>query len=209
MNSATVNPTTSAARPDVRDDAAYLCAGESVGDAAQAARVQDFGVTSSGTGAGRVVILLTGMSGTGKSTVLRELARRGHRVVDTDSPGWIVERQTSDGPEPVWNLDRIDALLDEHRSGWLFLAGCVANQGEAYDRLDGVVLLSAPVDVLLARVAVRTVGFGSTAPDRAKIVEDVNAFEPLLRVGADHEIVTTVPVATVVAAVERLAAAVR
>jgi dephospho-CoA kinase len=28
------------------------------------------------------VVLVTGMSGTGKSTVLDELARRGHRVVD-------------------------------------------------------------------------------------------------------------------------------
>ena len=30
-------------------------------------------------------MLITGMSGTGKSTVLRELGERGHRVVDTDS----------------------------------------------------------------------------------------------------------------------------
>jgi dephospho-CoA kinase len=29
-------------------------------------------------------ILVTGMSGTGKSTALAALARRGHRVVDTD-----------------------------------------------------------------------------------------------------------------------------
>jgi dephospho-CoA kinase len=33
-------------------------------------------------------ILVTGMSGTGKSSVLAELGRRGYRVVDTDDPGW-------------------------------------------------------------------------------------------------------------------------
>ena len=33
-------------------------------------------------------VLITGMSGTGKSTVLRELGKRGHRVVDTDSDDW-------------------------------------------------------------------------------------------------------------------------
>jgi len=32
-------------------------------------------------------VLVTGMSGTGKSTVLGELRRRGHRVVDTDYDG--------------------------------------------------------------------------------------------------------------------------
>ena len=33
-------------------------------------------------------VLVTGMSGTGKSTALAELGRRGFRVVDTDEPGW-------------------------------------------------------------------------------------------------------------------------
>ena len=36
------------------------------------------------------VVLVTGMSGTGKSAALAELARRGHRVVDTDYDGWTV-----------------------------------------------------------------------------------------------------------------------
>ena len=36
-------------------------------------------------------ILVTGMSGTGKSSALAELARRGFRTVDTDEPGWTVE----------------------------------------------------------------------------------------------------------------------
>jgi predicted ATPase len=33
-------------------------------------------------------VLITGMSGTGKSTVLAELAQRGFRAVDPDEPGW-------------------------------------------------------------------------------------------------------------------------
>jgi predicted ATPase len=33
-------------------------------------------------------VLVTGMSGTGKSSALAELGRRGYRVVNTDDPGW-------------------------------------------------------------------------------------------------------------------------
>jgi hypothetical protein len=38
--------------------------------------------------AGMKRVLLTGMSGTGKSTVIRELARLGHKAIDLDEPGW-------------------------------------------------------------------------------------------------------------------------
>ena len=150
-------------------------------------------------------MLVTGMSGTGKSTVLAELRRRGHHVVDTDDPGWIVEAQTAGGLEPVWDLDQVKALIDGHRTGWLFISGCVANQGEVYDRLDAVVLLSAPVDVILDRVADRANPFGFTIEDRTKIANDLAAFEPRLRKGADREIVTTAPVSEVVAALEQVA----
>lgn len=147
------------------------------------------------------------MSGTGKSTALAELGRRGHRVVDTDDPGWIVHAEAPEGPEPVWDLDRIVALLDEHRAGWLFIAGCVANQGVLYDRFDAIVLLSAPVDVVLARVIDRANPFGSQPEERAKIASDLAAFESLLRAGADREIATTAPVVEVVSALEETAAA--
>lgn len=33
-------------------------------------------------------VLLTGMSGTGKSTVIRELAARGYKAIDADDDGW-------------------------------------------------------------------------------------------------------------------------
>jgi predicted ATPase len=45
-------------------------------------------------------VLVTGMAGTGKSSALAELGRRGYRVVDTDDPGWCkwVESSDEDGP---------------------------------------------------------------------------------------------------------------
>jgi dephospho-CoA kinase len=151
-------------------------------------------------------VLVTGMSGTGKSAVLGELARRGHRVLDTDDPGWIVPVESPDGPEPVWDLDRVTALLDGHRSGWLFVAGCVANQGQVHDRFDAVVLLSAPLDVVLSRVRQRENPYGSTAEDRDRIADDLASVEPRLRAGADAEVVSTVPVPDVADALERIAA---
>jgi broad-specificity NMP kinase len=158
-----------------------------------------------GVASQRAVVLVTGMSGTGKSSVLAGLARRGHQTVDTDDPGWIIESQTPAGPEPLWELERVGALLDRHKKGWLFIAGCVANQRPLYGRFDAVVLLSAPIDVLLARVADRPNQFGSTSEDRAKIASDLAAYEPLLRAGVDCEIVTTAPIAEVVSALERVA----
>jgi hypothetical protein len=93
----------------------------------------------------RSVVLVTGMSGSGKSTVLAELRRRGRRVVDTDDPGWIAEIHTASGPEPLWDLDQIKALIDGHRAGWLFIAGCVANQGAVYDRFDAAIRMRSGV----------------------------------------------------------------
>ncbi len=75
--------------------------------------------------------------------------------MDTDYGGFSEEVPASDGREreQLWREDRIDALLDQHDDGVLFIAGCVSNQGNFYPRFDAVVLLSAPADVILERVA--------------------------------------------------------
>jgi AAA domain-containing protein len=147
------------------------------------------------------------MSGTGKSTVLDELARRGHAVVDTDVGGWIVDIAQSDGStEPMWDEPRIAALLDEHADRTLFLAGCVANQGRFYHRFHAVVLLSAPEDVMLQRLATRaTNDFGKSDAERRAILGDLRAVEPLLRAGATVEIDTRVPVGEVADRLDALA----
>ena len=94
------------------------------------------------------------MSGTGKSTALAELEHRGFRVVDTDEPPWS-EWSEADGGY-VWREDLVAELLAGDDGPTLYVSGTVSNQGRFYDRFDAVVLLSAPAEVLLQRIASRT-----------------------------------------------------
>ena len=140
---------------------------------------------------------MTGMSGTGKSTALVELAQRGFPVVETDEPGW---KELRNG-EWVWREDRIAELLAGVGEPALYVSGCVPNQGRFYHRFDAVVLLSAPADVILSRIATRTTNdFGKSSGDRALILADLESTEPRLRATCTHEIDTTKPVDDVVEA---------
>jgi hypothetical protein len=124
-------------------------------------------------------------------------------VVDTDYGGWT---DGEPGSERLWREDRMEALLDEHEEGVLFISGCADNQGTFYPRFDAVVLLSAPADVILGRVAAReTNDYGKTAAQRDLIVHDLATVEPLLRAGATAEIDTRAPLHDVVDALERIA----
>ena len=96
----------------------------------------------------------------------------------------------------------MEALLTEHVTGWLFVAGCASNQGSFYDRFDAVVLLSVPRNVMLQRIATRSTNhFGKRAHEQQRILADLEAVEPLLRATSTVEIVTTIPVTDVVDAV--------
>jgi adenylate kinase family enzyme len=140
-------------------------------------------------------ILVTGMSGTGKSSALAELARRGFRTVDTDEPGWTAE--DADGGR-WWDEKRILHLLDED-GPTLYISGTVSNQGRFYNRFDAVVLLSAPADVLLDRISVRTTNdYGKSVEERELIVTHLHEIGPLLRATCTHEIDATLPLAEVV-----------
>ena len=151
-------------------------------------------------------ILITGMSGTGKSSALEELERRGHRVVDTDDPGWreyraypAVTDEVHQG-EWLWAADKMTELLDSDDGRSLFVQGTVRNQGAFYHRFDAVVLLSAPAEVILDRVARRTTNpYGKTAVERAMILDDLATVEPLLRAGCTHELDAARPLDEVVA----------
>ena len=144
------------------------------------------------------------MSGTGKSTVLAELGRRGYDVVETDEPEWM-EWSNEDGGY-VWREDRVAELLARACEGPLFVSGTVSNQGRFYPRFDAIVLLSAPLEVLLGRIESRaTNDFGKTPEKRERIISDFAAFEHRLRATCTHELDATQPIEDIVAELIRIA----
>ncbi|SDD59209.1 AAA family ATPase [Glycomyces harbinensis] len=150
-------------------------------------------------------VLITGVSGVGKSTVLGELTARGYEAVDTDY-GYCSPTPDAEPPGPVarpdwvWNERRMRALLEADRDGALFVAGCVPNQGAFYPDFDRVVLLSAAPETVRRRLLDRTGNdYGKAPGELERALRDQAEVEPLLRAGADLEIDTDAPLSAVVA----------
>jgi shikimate kinase len=156
-----------------------------------------------GTVAEMAKVLVTGMSGTGKSSVLVALDRRGHRVVDTDDPGWTewaASPQEQGGGEWLWLEERMTALLRIDDPRTLFVQGCVRNQAKFYDRFDAIVLLSAPAEVILDRIAQRTTNnYGKAPVEQELILHQLATVEPMLRTGCTHELDASRPLNDLVA----------
>ena len=147
-------------------------------------------------------VLLTGMSGTGKSSVIQALVARGYKAIDTDD-GWC--EPLPDGRQR-WREDALGQLLDTEDTGVLFVAGCEENQIRFHPRFDLIILLSAPAEVLVERLASRTSNpFGKSPGELERVLDDLRAVEPLLRKAADHEIRTTIPLGDVITEVLCLA----
>jgi shikimate kinase len=153
-------------------------------------------------------VLITGMSGTGKSTLICELSARGYRAIDTDTDEWS-EWTTVAGPPDgsgsgeerdwIWRENRIQSLLSTEDADVLFISGCKSNQGKFYAQFDHVILLSAPVTLLVERLATRTTNpYGKHPDELAQILGYVHTVEPLLRRTASLEVDTSVPVEQVV-----------
>jgi shikimate kinase len=140
-------------------------------------------------------VLVTGMSGAGKTTVLNELHQRGFITVDTDYGDWELSNGT-------WDEPRMDELLARHSD--LIVSGTVDNQGRFYDRFHHVVLLSAPLEVHLQRVTDRANPYGRTPEQRAETAEYVRTVEPLLRQGATVELDGRQKVSELADAIEKL-----
>jgi dephospho-CoA kinase len=141
------------------------------------------------------------MSGTGKSSVISELVARGYKAVDTDD-GWCEPQP--DGRQ-MWREDAIQALLATDDTDVLFVAGCEENQAGFHAQFDYIILLSAPWETLLERLATRTSNtYGKEPSQLRRFLDDVETVEPLLRRVATHEIRTTMPLTDVVSTVLRL-----
>lgn len=160
-------------------------------------------------------ILITGLSGVGKSTATTRLADLGHRAVDLDAPEWSewVDSPDGEGPSPLrpgkdwlWREDRLTKLLAEPTDGPLFVSGCAPNLGVFRSRFDGVVLLSVTTEVMTERLTHRTTNpYGKHPEELARSLEFKATVEPLLRATADLELDGTAPLDQLVTDIVRFA----
>lgn len=120
-------------------------------------------------------IFITGNSGSGKSSVRRELQRRGYNAYDTDDDGitrWH-NKQTGEATErpddeaersPQWYKDhewrmsqqRVEELKKGSQSDVIFLCGSPSNADDMLDLFDKVFCLVVDPDTLRHRIRTRT-----------------------------------------------------
>ena len=140
-------------------------------------------------------VLITGMSGTGKSSVIIALRDAGHRAIDLDEggwSGWIPSDGNPTGAKPghdwLWDETRLKALLAEDHDTPLFVAGCAPNMGQFIQDFEVIVLLSAPLSTLLKRLRRRSGNtYGKAPREVAQIEMNHREIEPRLRRIATHE----------------------
>lgn len=161
-------------------------------------------------------ILLTGISGVGKSTLTEALAAQGYKSIDADSNDyseWVEVHNGTDEygstVEPdrdwIWREDRIEILLTTEDTEVLFVSGCAANMRRFLPHFDHIILLSAPEAIIVERLASRTNNVYGKHPDEvARILDLKQTIEPRLRSISHHEIDSSAPLDQLVAMVLQL-----
>lgn len=147
-------------------------------------------------------VLITGMSGTGKSAIIQGLQQLGYKAIDMDYEGWSELR---DDGEWIWNEEKIKNLFKTDTHDILFIAGCSENQVKFYQQFDIIILLSTPINILIQRIKERTNNpFGKRDTEFQKILTDLREIEPKLRKGATNEINTSNPLQDTIQEIIRL-----
>ena len=108
---------------------------------------------------GRRNYLIEGVSGTGKTSVCSELARRGHHAVHGDrelayrgDPVSGVPTEGADHQHHVWDVARVRELVEDRRAPATFFCGGSRNSAAFIDLFDEVFVLHVDADTLRERL---------------------------------------------------------
>lgn len=122
--------------------------------------------------------LITGLPGSGKSTVISELSRRGYNAVDTDNE---VYSYTKDG-EWVLRDDEMPNLIHSSTSSVLFVSAIAANQSDYYELFDTIFLLEIDAKTMQERLSARRGNdYGKTPEELQKALSDHAKIQDILK----------------------------
>ena len=135
------------------------------------------------------LIYITGNSGAGKSSIRKELQRRGYEAHDTDDDGitaWVhkatnklVERPENESArtkewydQHEWKMSRqkVEEFAASAKDKLIFLCGSPSNADDMLDLYDKVVCLVVDKDTLKNRIASRTDHDFGKAPDELESI---------------------------------------
>lgn len=143
-------------------------------------------------------VLITGIAGTGKSTIVKALNEKGIASIDLhDVPGLFFwqdkktkerveyvptqSREWFDTVDRLCDIGRLKKILDQKQD--IVMAGTVGgNQAEYIALFDTVILLQSDPQTLIHRMKTRTnkSGYGKTKAEQEDNIEWQKEFDPLL-----------------------------
>ena len=148
--------------------------------------------------------LVEGVSGSGKTSVCRELNRRGYHAINGDRElAYQGDPETGEAIDSamhehhVWNVSQVQALVAEQHEAVTFFCGGSRNFSRFVDLFDEVFVLDVDVDTLHRRLDQRPRDeWGSKPSERDLILRLHRTKEDIPRVGVVID--ATPPLAEVV-----------
>jgi len=140
-------------------------------------------------------VLITAVSGTGKTTVCKALNELGCDAVDIESVAGLYElvnektgevvpgnlEQISEGIDWNCNKSRLKKLVESQKSDVTFYCGGMSNTFDVWDAFDLVIMLTISDEATVRRLSTRQSGeFGSSKVNRDWVLSWKHSFEKRL-----------------------------
>lgn len=136
------------------------------------------------------LFFIAGVSGTGKTTLMRELRRRGEEAHDADTECLRLSKTTNEilsyedakneGYNWIYPTKALHNLKELSSTKNIFLLGIVDNLTELKHAADEFIWISIPLDVLIQRLDSRKKEYGKSEHERKLILDSYNKMSETL-----------------------------